>query len=710
MPAEREEVFSSMKESLDKIAASTAAMENFFSGTLEENIEGDRAQKLRDKEQQKQTEALEKLGKSQGKAEKESSFLGKHWGKLLLGLLGLFALMKTKMPDVTEMIKNADPAFKRKNWEEAFKKMGSLDEWEKKFGQAYSGMNPDGTLKGDGGRFEQTPIFKYFDIENTGSVKETIDAAATQIPKAGAGGAQNIKIQAGRAGGLIKGLVQGPFEKFKRGARQIRKIAGLDASHKEMKKQNKEKERTLRLEEEKNKAHNKALKENKTFNEKQTKNAQQQLKNLKKENEQKQKAARIRDNAEKQSKKLNPAEKQRQNNINNTKGSLPKGIVVDPTKKNVKVDPMAKGKGGVKTAVNLLKSVGKARVGFSIGTAMSAGNPIVGTVFGLSVFAADVFAQTEKGQAFTEKMGWAGKEKEFIEHIKSKLSAAKSYTVNQNKTADKIYRQGLEKQEGTEHHRLKKLEESKKKPSWFERAKKFLRFGGREGQDAERISSNVAKIVALNPAMKDLIHISGSAFKAGGHDPMRITSGFRNKEAQRKAMEWQRKNNPAQYKKNYSMGGTLTPSDTSTETWLNKRMSKHQHGNGIDVGYPKGIKGGTPRATAFVTSINNKLAAEGFDGLAVEEGNHIHMTAGGPKTKAQADKFERDFNAFKENDQGQRLKQANQGVNGAGVNGGVTVNNYNNQSYKKTDTSNLITSGGATDPSSTGHPSANAKQ
>ena len=99
MPAEREEVFSSMKESLDKIAASTAAMENFFSGTDEDELEGNKAQKLRDKEQQKQTTALEKLGKSS----KDQSFFSKHWGKLLLGILVIAALIYKKLPKLPEL-------------------------------------------------------------------------------------------------------------------------------------------------------------------------------------------------------------------------------------------------------------------------------------------------------------------------------------------------------------------------------------------------------------------------------------------------------------------------------------------------------------------------------------------------------------------------------------------------------------------------------
>lgn len=663
MPAEREEVFSSMKESLDKIAASTAAMENFFSGTLEENIEGNRAQKLRDKEQQKQTEALEKLGKSQGKAEKESSFLGKHWGKLLLGLLGLLALMKIKMP-----------------------KLPDADELVEKF---VEGQKP----------------------ENIGTPKETIQLN-TQFADI-----------ANRFGGGVKNTVTGTKKFFKTSLPKL-KTTILDTGKnikrgfvpneedRERIRQNREAEKLRNQKIEIEKAEKKAYKEKEKREKAERKATRQRMADLEKENKQKREAARIRDNAEKQSKTLNKAERQRQNNINNTKGSLPKGIKRPPPAKIV-VDPIEQAKKNVKTGI---KWGTKAwRIWRATAVATASLGPHAGTAAMLGVTALEVWAETDSGKATLAEnkvtIDEVGKEiygKLFTPVKKAKNLRGTGLTRQQQ--IDRVTgREGYVPPASTDAATRRQVEKiQKKEPSWFERAKKFLRFGGREGQGAERISSDVAKMVALNPAMKDLIHISGSVFKAGGHDPMRITSGFRNRQAQRRAMESLRLRDKAQYEKNYT--GPGNSSATSTDAWLDRTMSKHQHGNGIDIGYPKGIKGRTPRATAFVASINNKLKAEGFDGIAVEEGDHIHMTAGGPKTKAQADKFERDFNAFKENDQGQRLKQANQGVNGAGVNGGVTVNNYNNQSYKKTDTSNLITSGGATDPSSTGHPSANAKQ
>ena len=287
MPAiqEKEKAFQSMQDSLDKIEKNTSSLGS-FTGTLEGIMEENKAQRLRDKEQEKQTKALEKMS---GKNAKEGMST---WNKVLLGVLGLgigiwaiHDLMKGRWPK----LKALDPALDDKKRKKALEEMKDFDNWRKKNQLARPKMDPEtGKLLGDRGRFE-SELFDKWGI-HPGDVGEQIDAAATQIPKL-SDLPRNIKIQAGRAGGLIKGLVQGPYDTFKRGARQIGKIAGLDASHEEMKKQNRERERALRLDEEKNKAHKKALRENKAFNEKQTKNAQQQLKNLEKENKLKREAA-----------------------------------------------------------------------------------------------------------------------------------------------------------------------------------------------------------------------------------------------------------------------------------------------------------------------------------------------------------------------------------------------------------------------------------
>ncbi len=69
MPAiqEKEKAFQSMQDSLDKIEKNTSSL-GVLSGTLEEIMEENKAQRLRDKEQEKQTKALEKMS---GKNAKE---------------------------------------------------------------------------------------------------------------------------------------------------------------------------------------------------------------------------------------------------------------------------------------------------------------------------------------------------------------------------------------------------------------------------------------------------------------------------------------------------------------------------------------------------------------------------------------------------------------------------------------------------------------
>ena len=99
MPAtqEKEQVFQSMQESLAKIEKNTAAMGD-FAKTAEDLVEAGRAQKIRDNEQVKQTGFLAGLFKrsKEEKAEKDKDkgFFARHWLKLLLAGLAIFALLK----------------------------------------------------------------------------------------------------------------------------------------------------------------------------------------------------------------------------------------------------------------------------------------------------------------------------------------------------------------------------------------------------------------------------------------------------------------------------------------------------------------------------------------------------------------------------------------------------------------------------------------
>ena len=93
----------------------------------------------------------------------------------------------------------------------------------------------------------------------------------------------------------------------------------------------------------------------------------------------------------------------------------------------------------------------------------------------------------------------------------------------------------------------------------------------------EDVRKSVAATMAMNPETANLLHISGATMSSQGLN-MNVTSAFRTRKKQIDAMEWQRKNKPEDYKANYSLGGTITPSATSTEEWLSKTSSRHQHG------------------------------------------------------------------------------------------------------------------------------------
>ena len=188
-----------------------------------------------------------------------------------------------------------------------------------------------------------------------------------------------------------------------------------------------------------------------------------------------------------------------------------------------------------------------------------------------------------------------------------------------------------------------------------------------------KIQKNVNTAMAINPALANTVHMSGSAFKAAGHQ-MRITSGFRNTAAQRKAMEELRRDDPAQYEKNY---GLDAKNDASTEKWLKDHISRHSTGNAVDVSYPEGIKGNKAKQEEFVNSLNSMLQKDGDGSYAVAEGHHNHINTGQKTGKMSQATFEKAFNV-------KMAQRANPGVgsqlgpmpqnNGNGVTNITTIN------------------------------------
>ena len=211
-----------------------------------------------------------------------------------------------------------------------------------------------------------------------------------------------------------------------------------------------------------------------------------------------------------------------------------------------------------------------------------------------------------------------------------------------------------------------------------------------------RIQKNVEMSSAINPDLANMIHMSGGAFANQGED-MRITSGFRNKKAQTKAMENMRKNNPENYKSNYGVSN-----DSSTEKWLETHASRHQSGNAIDVSYPKSIGSNTGKRNSFLESLNGNL---GEGGYAVGEGNHIHINTGNKNTKPSADasaKFEAKFNGYAKS---QALNTAQDGLSNAMVGKGGTSNtivHHTNNTQTNVGPTNINAVGSAADGSKEG--------
>ena len=159
---------------------------------------------------------------------------------------------------------------------------------------------------------------------------------------------------------------------------------------------------------------------------------------------------------------------------------------------------------------------------------------------------------------------------------------------------------------------------------------------------------------------------------------MRITSGFRNKESQAKAMEDLRVADPKQYEKNY---GLSADNDSSTEKWLETHASKHQSGNAIDVSYPKSIRNNAKKKESFLASLNRRLSSGG--GYAVGEGHHIHINTGkkGQKVSAaDASNFETRFDSTQQSMKLAELTEANvEGKSNIGQGGGNIVAPNNSQ-------------------------------
>ena len=130
MPAiqEKEKAFQSMQDSLDKIEKNTSSLGDLSESwrmTMEEN----KAQRLRDKEQEKQTKAIEKIGDSSKKGMAT-------WKKILIAGLGtgfavaaILDLMKGKWPWSTKD-KNPKDDLTVKNVKNAFFKMVTKGGWK----------------------------------------------------------------------------------------------------------------------------------------------------------------------------------------------------------------------------------------------------------------------------------------------------------------------------------------------------------------------------------------------------------------------------------------------------------------------------------------------------------------------------------------------------------------------------------------------------
>jgi hypothetical protein len=652
MPAQKEQqkVFQSMNDYLEQISKKVCRIEDAVVNDVEKRLEDRRAQKLRDDEQKKQREALEQIAKNSGGktgSEKETKKSDFRWKTLLGSVAGIAGL-------ATILSK----------WDNLFS--GDKDKTRSKDSLLYWNTNWkkdfDKTLEDFGkGNFSNENIQKMIsDIGDPSTDLGKVPMMSLKIP----GAIKNAMDQGNR----LKTWGGQKLDNIKNTAKNIlQDRKDLKETRENNRKAEKIQLEKQKLERDKRKAEIKAHKENQ-------KRIKEQMKAEKLDNEQKQKDAKNREKAERQARKEDRTKNATRNqsrlvNINKIQGKPPSTVTHDVSKAQrhaegkptqTKFDKTAtaartKAENNVRNAI---KALGKARTAFVATPGPPQIKAFVSAAVAIASIGLPLLQSTEAGAAWIDSIGYEEGEIDtyvlnyFKDQVARGLSNAKNITSGgPTKEAGEVpITSENPLRPSTDAATLRQMQ-PKKKPGLLDRLKNFL-FGGREGQGAERISGNVEKMIGLNPEMADLIHISGAAFSARGKT-QRITSGFRNEAAQRKAMENQRKNNPAQYKRNYSLGGTLTPSSTSTATWMSKRLSKHQHGNAIDIAYPEGYN--TVEQHALVDEINQGMMAKGLSGRAVHEIDHIHLGMGATPSLAQAKEYEKRFNAWKRNDTGQNL-------------------------------------------------------
>ena len=88
-------ILTEMEKSLGTIAGDTSKIKSFFETSMEEQVEGKRADKLKGKEEKTQTKLLQGILKNtKGGKGSGDSFFSKHWGKILMALLAAAAALK----------------------------------------------------------------------------------------------------------------------------------------------------------------------------------------------------------------------------------------------------------------------------------------------------------------------------------------------------------------------------------------------------------------------------------------------------------------------------------------------------------------------------------------------------------------------------------------------------------------------------------------
>lgn len=178
-------------------------------------------------------------------------------------------------------------------------------------------------------------------------------------------------------------------------------------------------------------------------------------------------------------------------------------------------------------------------------------------------------------------------------------------------------------------------------------------FGGRDGKEKERIKERANLMFKANPIAADLFHMSGNVFGKQGFDNIRMTSAFRTKSEQAKAMGDLSSDS---FKRNY--GRTIAKlgitdvgeagskqRKATTSKILDNWASRHMVGKGFDLAYPDKVKNKKDKA-ALVSNLDTTLRESG-KGWAWGEGDHIHINEGKTGTAAtpmQAEAFEKQLN------------------------------------------------------------------